>query len=120
MFAEKKILICEDDKNLANNMRNYFSLKKAEVQVALSGKEGAMLISSFSPDVVITDVNMPEIDGYSFLKELRNLNTTIPIIVVTGEHKLQKLFEMEKIEAFIRKPFSMSDLEEAVLRALGK
>ena len=62
---------------------------------------------------------MPEIDGYSLLKELQRTLPQVPVIIVTGEYKLQKLFEVERVHAFITKPFDLGHLENKISEVLA-
>ncbi|MBN1493718.1 MAG: response regulator [Candidatus Omnitrophica bacterium] len=106
----KKIFIFEDDQHLATMLTQFLEMQGGIVKYVLRPREGMLIIEAFSPDVIITDINMPEIDGYSVFKEMQRKFPTVPIIAITGESKLKKLFEVEGIAAFLNKPFTMDEL----------
>jgi DNA-binding response OmpR family regulator len=115
--AKKKILVIEDEVSLAENIKSYLELKEYVVKVAHNGIEGLNLCETFFPDLVLTDVMMPEMDGFSMLKQLQKIRNDIPVIILTGKNKLKDLFEVEGIQAFLTKPFNMVELE-AKIRAV--
>lgn len=120
LLKGKKIYIFEDDDKLALNMSRYLSVYDYDVRYSTDAVQGLKAVKEFSPDLIITDINMPEVDGYTVFKEAQKSLGEVPVLVVTGEHKLQKLFEIEGVTAFIKKPFEMSVLETTVKEALLK
>jgi CheY-like chemotaxis protein len=66
------------------------------------------------PDLIILDIMMPKMDGYSCLKEIRRLPKTkdIPILMLSGkeEAKVRDLFAFQKISGYIEKPFELDDM----------
>lgn len=119
-YASKKVFLFEDDVRLAENMQRYLEMKDFVVQHALNGEDGLAMVADFQPDIIVSDVNMPEMDGYCVFKEVQKLLPGIPVIMLTGEHKLKKLFELEGVSAFIKKPCSLIDLEEQICSILEK
>jgi len=114
----KKILIIEDDARLAENVQKYLELKGYVVAYAANGNEGLSLCTAFSPDLIISDVMMPEMDGFSMIKQLQKGQMSIPVIIVTGRDKLKDLFEVEGVAGFIAKPFDMAELEKKICKVL--
>ncbi|MFC1809223.1 response regulator, partial [Candidatus Omnitrophota bacterium] len=80
--------------------------------------EGLHLINTFAPDVIITDIKMPDLDGFDIFKRMQKKFPHVPVIIVTGEGKLQKLFELEGVAAFISKPFKLEELEKKIYEVL--
>ncbi|MFC1809244.1 response regulator [Candidatus Omnitrophota bacterium] len=117
--VSKKVLIIEDDKVLADNIKSYLELKGYLARAAYDGVEGLNLCETFSPDLVLSDVMMPEMDGFSMLKQLQKIRADIPVIILTGKDKLKDLFEVEGIQAFLTKPFDMAELEEKIRTVLS-
>jgi CheY-like chemotaxis protein len=68
----KKILLIEDQAQMRRNIATILEMEGFEVQVAEHGRRGVELATSSSPDLIICDVMMPELDGYGVLKALRN------------------------------------------------
>lgn len=118
-MPSKKILVIEDEKALAENIKSYLDMKGYEVKTANDGIAGLNLCETFSPDLVLSDVMMPEMDGFSMLKQLQKIRSDIPVIILTGKNKLKDLFEVEGIQAFLTKPFDMAELEEKIRTVLN-
>lgn len=81
-----KILLIEDDKILLEMYKDKFTTEKFDVQTASDGQEGIEKMKKFIPDVVLLDLIMPKMDGFEFLKLVKNdpLLNKIPIIVLTN------------------------------------
>lgn len=106
-----RILIIEDEKNIASFISKALSIYKYKVVNAYSGKEGLSLISSLCPDVILLDLGLPDIDGIEIIKEVRTWSS-IPIIVLSA-----RINEKDKVEAlnlgaddYITKPFGTLEL----------
>jgi YesN/AraC family two-component response regulator len=78
------ILIAEDDKNIANLIKEIISRKQENALVARDGEEAFKIFSNIKVDLIITDLKMPNIDGMSFIKMVRETNSNVPIIIITG------------------------------------
>lgn len=111
MFYLKKILIIEDDLNIAELERDYLELNGYNPKIIQSGKEGLSLALSEAFDVVIVDLMLPEISGFEIVKTIRK-TLEIPIIVVSA-----KTEDIDKIRAlnfgaddYMTKPFSPAEL----------
>ncbi|MFH1749834.1 MAG: response regulator, partial [bacterium] len=82
----KKILIIDDDPMLRKMYAKKFEIAEYEVEVATNGEEGIQKAQSFSPDLIISDVMMPKLDGLGFLEKIKtdsNLKD-IPVILLTN------------------------------------
>ncbi|MFD1629194.1 response regulator transcription factor [Pseudopedobacter beijingensis] len=110
---KKRVLLVEDDPNLGAILEDYLSLKgKFEVTLCTDGDEGLKAFTSKDFDICILDVMMPKKDGLSLGKDIRKINSTIPIIFATAKGMLE-----DKAEAFglggddyITKPFRIEEL----------
>ncbi len=82
----KKILIIEDDKVTANIYCNKFRVEGFEVELALDGMDGLRAVGTFKPDLVVTDLMMPKMNGIELIKTLRANSATagLPVIVFTN------------------------------------
>jgi len=101
----KKILIIEDDSDFRELMKNRLSYSGFEVYEAENGVEGLKKVKEISPDLILLDIKMPEMDGYSLIKELKANSQTasIPIIVVTAYKDMEELFKLEGIQDYVVK-----------------
>ncbi|MFC1593785.1 response regulator [Candidatus Omnitrophota bacterium] len=122
----KKILIVDDDVNLIKMMKPRLEANNFEVVTAHDGEEGLSKLESEKPDLLILDIVMPKVDGYTFLKEMKSRQMKavepiqpIPVIVLTGQEKMQDLFEIEGIKEYVVKPFEGSALLEKIKKHLS-
>ena len=121
MEKEYKILLTEDDENLGMLLREYLVAKGYETDLMPDGEAGYEAFLSKKYDVCIFDVMMPKKDGFTLAKEIRMVNTEVPIIFLTAKSMKEDIFQGFKIGAddYLTKPFSMEELLfriEAILR----
>ena len=106
----KTLLIVEDDPELRNYLKNEFK-NEYKVIVSKNGSEGLRLAQEMLPDVIITDVVMPEMDGYDFCEAIRtDIKTShIPIMMLTAKSKMNnRISGIEKgADVYLVKPFEM-------------
>jgi DNA-binding response OmpR family regulator len=117
----KKILLIEDEPELSTMMKSRLEANHYEVITAGDGEEGLKKIEAGTPDLILLDVMLPGMDGYTFVKTLKTKQSeTIPIIVVTAKgDNLRGLFELEGIKDYITKPFQGQDLLERIKKHIG-
>lgn len=110
--AKIRILLAEDDENLSFVLEQYLIQKGFDVTVKSNGQEAFDTFCKKTFDLVILDVMMPKMDGFSVAKKIREINEDIPIIFLTA--KSQKEDTLEGFNAggddYITKPFSMDEL----------
>ncbi len=108
MFKEYTILFVEDDIDLQNYMHQILKDECAHLFMANNGEEGLSLYKIHTPDIVITDLHMPKLDGLAMCKEIKKENFAQEIILLTGHGYVEKLREAINIgvNAFIPKPIS--------------
>ena len=118
-----KVLIVEDDGNIAELLHLYLEKEGFETQVAPDGGKGVELFRSFRPDLVLLDIMLPVMDGWSVLKKIRESDKT-PVIMLTAKGELNdKVQGLEGgADDYIVKPFEMKEVLariHAVLRRFG-
>jgi len=120
-MAEHRILMIEDDREIASTVRSVLEGAGYEVGHAQNGIEGKKLISENRPDLIITDMMMPKLGGFPVLEFLKEVDDPPPVIMMTanegGRHKAYA--EMLGVVDYLRKPFAMDVLLESVAKALG-
>ncbi|EPG75991.1 response regulator receiver domain protein [Leptospira fainei serovar Hurstbridge str. BUT 6] len=84
-MATAKILAVDDSATMRSLVQQTLGLGGYEVILAVNGREGMEKLDLEPVDLVITDINMPVMDGISFIKEVRKKNQTIPILTLTTE-----------------------------------
>ena len=119
----RRVLIIEDDRNIADLLRLYLEKDGYEVAIALDGLKGVELFRSFLPDLVLLDVMLPGMDGWTVCRTIRGESKT-PIIMLTAKSETEdKVFGLKQgAEDYITKPFETKEVLariEAVLRRSG-
>ena len=111
-MAKKSILIVDDEQELALAVKIRLESEGFDVQTAGDGQAALNQIASHRPDLIILDVRMPVMDGYSCLRELNNRygRGELPVIILTARDQMKDLFELEGIEDYVVKPFDHDDL----------
>ena len=112
MADAKKILVADDEAQLALAVKIRLQSKGYEVLTASDGRTAFDLALKEQPDLILLDVMMPSMDGYSCLREINDKlgRGTIPIIILTARDRMKDLFELEGIEDYVVKPFDHEDL----------
>lgn len=121
MEENLKILLCEDDENLGMLLREYLQAKGYNAELCPDGDAGYKAFIKNKYDICVFDVMMPKKDGFTLAKEVRAINSDVPIMFLTAKNLKDDIFEGFKIGAddYITKPFSMEELTlrmEAILR----
>ena len=119
----KKVLIVEDDNNIAELLHLYLEKEGFETQVARDGGKGVELFRSFQPDLVLLDIMLPVMDGWSVLKKIRESGKT-PVIMLTAKGELEdRVTGLESgADDYIVKPVERKEVLariHAVLRRAG-
>ena len=117
--SKPSILIVEDDRNIAHVLATALDLAGYRVLDAATGQRAVAEVRTRNPDIVLLDLGLPDIDGFSLVAEIRK-NTTAPIIVVSARYE-----ENSKIMAldagandYVTKPFSLTELRARIRVAL--
>ena len=101
-----------------------FGLKEKgyEVITAADGAEGLAKVEQEVPDLIILDVQMPNMNGYEFMTELKSRQgfETTPVIMLTANATMQDIFQLEGVKGYFVKPVHLSDLLEKVQECLGE
>jgi len=116
-----KVLLAEDDENLGPLLKEYLQAKSYEADLAVNGEEALKYFHRNPYDICVLDIMMPIMDGMTLSKEIRAINSDMPIIFLTAKSLKDDVLEGFKTGAddYITKPFSMEELlyrMEAVLR----
>ena len=120
----RKVLIVEDDKNIADLLRIYLEKEQMECEIAGDGLAGLEKFHQFQPDLVLLDIMLPVMDGWAVCKKIRETSKT-PIIMLTAKGELEdKVSGLEMgADDYITKPFEMKEVlarVHAVLRRMGE
>lgn len=112
----KKILVIDDDPSLIKMVDSYLSAHGFQVLVAMDGDEGLASVKKDNPDLIVLDIQMPRMNGYTFVHECKKIQAAlnIPIIVLTAKQGMAEIFKVEGVKEYITKPFAMEKLLESV------
>jgi CheY-like chemotaxis protein len=118
-----KILLIEDDPLVLSALATVLEFRGFEVSATANGQEAVGMLGSFRPDVLITDMVMPEMDGVELIKKVRSQGRDIPILAISGlgpEDGELYLRLAQKIgaDAVLRKPVKGDVLVSAIRRLL--
>ncbi|MBA2708653.1 MAG: response regulator transcription factor [Gemmatimonadaceae bacterium] len=116
-----KVLVIEDNANLAFGLTRSLESEGYDVEAAEDGTRGLELARAGSPDLVVLDLMLPGIDGYTILKRLRSEGRDVPVLILTARgEEADKVFGFRLgADDYVTKPFSLSELlarVQAILR----
>ena len=121
-MSAKRILIVEDEEDLLQTLSHNLKYEGYEVLTARNGTEGLKLALKQKPDVVMLDIMLPEKDGFTVLKELRQRHREIPVLVMTARN-----FEADVLKGFdlgaddyVTKPFGLKEITARVKRLVQR
>ncbi len=114
----KKILVVDDDPTLIKVIRPFLESQGFMVAVAGDGEEGLTAVKKNRPNLIVLDIQMPRMNGYTFVFELKKIIDikTCPIIVLTAKEGMSEIFKVEGVKEYICKPFK----PEVLLTAIKK
>jgi DNA-binding response OmpR family regulator len=112
------ILVVDDDETFCSIMAEILRMYRARVFTALSAEAAMEIMEQVTPDLILTDVMMPEVDGLTLVRRIRSgeAPARIPIIIVSAgvSHREQAAAMQAGADQFLPKPFSITELREAV------
>jgi two-component system, OmpR family, KDP operon response regulator KdpE len=116
-----KILIVDDEPQITRVLRTALSTQGHSLRIAANGVEGMQAVHEWKPDLVITDVSMPEMNGIELCREIRTVSDA-PIIVLSVRN--QDAVKIEALDAgaddYVTKPFSIQELQARVRAQLRR
>ncbi|MCS7215419.1 MAG: response regulator [Thermodesulfovibrio sp.] len=117
----KTVLIVDDSATMLLSIKTILEMHRFKVEQASNGKQALDKVKAgLKPDLIITDINMPEMDGLEFIKNVRPILKFTPILVLTTESEASKREQAKKLGAtgWIVKPVSGQDLINVIKRVL--
>lgn len=118
-----KVMIIDDEPIIRKGIRNILNWKQFGCEIcaeASDGEEGRILIEKYRPDILITDIRMPEVDGLKMINDVKDIIPDCKIIVLTGYRDFDYVQEALKLGVFdfVLKPSKIEDLTAIVQRAV--
>ena len=117
--ANKHVLIVDDDNMMREFIKELLKIHEFNISEAANGKDGLKQFRENTPDLVITDIIMPEMEGISFIRELRAYNKNIPIIAMTGNvhGRMEEYLDISSklgADEVLRKPIKSKEFIETI------
>ena len=119
-----KILFVEDEEDLTLIVADTLRGQGYEVVTAVDGEDGLEKFKTEAADIVVADVMMPKMDGFTMAKEIRKLSPTVPLLFLTAKSTIDDVEQGFEIGAndYLKKPFELRELIvriKALLRRYG-
>ena len=115
----KKIMIVDDDRLNLTLLQFGLKDKGYQVCVAHDGKEALNVLSQEKPDLIILDIQMPNMNGYEFMNQINeSAERKVPVVMLTANETMQDVFAMEGVRGYLVKPVNMKLLEEKIAACL--
>lgn len=113
---KKKILVIDDDRINAKIVKLMLIKEGFHVATAFDGDEGLNMISVENPDLIVLDVQMPNMNGYTFMLEIQNLpaHRETPVIVLTSHEDVKPIFKFNGVKDYLLKPVKEPELIEKI------
>lgn len=107
-----KILIIEDEQEIAQSIKNYFKNNGVQCETAKNYKEALNKIENYDYDCILLDLMLPDGDGFDILKELKRKNKTEGVIIISAKENLETRIEGFNLGAddYLTKPFHLAEL----------
>ncbi|MCM8830943.1 MAG: response regulator [Candidatus Omnitrophica bacterium] len=112
----KKILVVDDEKDIVDFLGKFLEKFSIEVIKATSGNDAINLYKMHLPQIVFLDINMPDMDGISVLRQLRSLNPSLKVIMITAieDKYFQKKAKKYGAIDYITKPIDLSEFANKI------
>ncbi len=117
-----KILIVDDEKINIAIVKFGLAEQRYEVSVANDGLEGLECVKKLKPDLIILDVQMPNMNGYEFMAELKLIEHIIPppVLMLTANETMQDVFHLEGVKGYFVKPVELKKLIKKIVECIGE
>lgn len=118
-----KILLVDGSRTIRNIQKNTLSsMGHSEVLEAADGVEALSIVQAEHPDLVLVDWNMPKMDGTTLVRKIREMDKTLPLIMVTTEAEKARVMEALKagVNSYVVKPFTAETLSEKIAQTMAK
>ncbi len=120
MSKKPVLLVIDDEQSLVETLSVLLRREGYEVVSALTGADGVSKFEQATPDLVLTDVRMPKMDGVQVLQAIRDKNPQVPVVLMTAQASLQSAIQAVNLGAthYVQKPFSNDELLAILRRSL--
>ena len=116
------VLLVEDEQTLAMIIKDTLEVQDFDIRTAKNGEEGLRLFFDSRPDVIVADVMMPRMDGFTMVKQIRQTDKTTPVLFLTARSAVTDVVTGFEIGAndYLKKPFGMQELMIRIKALAGR
>ncbi len=120
-MSDAKVLVVDDEPNIRDLLSASLKFAGYEVQTAINGKQAIEAAASWQPDIILLDVMLPDMNGFSITKKLRSMDVTTPVLFLTARDETQDKITGLTVggDDYVTKPFSLDEILariQAILR----
>lgn len=117
-----KVLLVEDEATLAMIIKDTLDGKEFEIILAADGEEGIARYKETKPDVIVSDIMMPKMDGFTMVREIRKHDCTIPVLFLSARSSANDVVEGFELGGndYLKKPFGIAELIVRIKALLHK
>jgi DNA-binding NtrC family response regulator len=119
MAQAMKIAIVDDEKDMRQSIGQWLALSGFDTETFASAEDALSQLNADYPGIVVSDIKMPGMDGMQFLRKLKSVDSTLPVIMITGHGDVPMAVEAMRLGAFdfLEKPFSPDRMTELAKKA---
>lgn len=119
-MKEVNVLVIDDDEAMLAMLASMLKGLRLNPITAVDGTDGLEKVKTRKVDLIITDLMMPNMDGFEFIKRIRQINANIPVAVISGHGDVNNVVSALSHGAynFITKPFTVKEIENVIMRGL--
>jgi DNA-binding NtrC family response regulator len=116
MSSPKQVLIVDDSQDLTHVVAEFLSMYGYQVHTARDGYDALECMNAETIQVVVSDIHMPRMDGFTLMGEIKTRYPEVPIVLITGfsVREAQKMAFERGANAFVAKPFKLKDLKNVI------
>ncbi len=116
-FSDISILYVEDEPAIREGLLRFFQRRSGKIALAANGAEGFELFQTVKPDIVVTDIRMPVMDGLTMAKKIKEVSPDTPIIITTGHNDEEFLLKAIDVgvDKYIKKPVDFRALIDVIM-----
>jgi DNA-binding NtrC family response regulator len=117
---KKKVLVVDDDEVIRDLLINFLKFSGYEGIGAENGQKALEMVLADPPEMIITDIHMPLMNGFQLLRAVKRVNEGIPVVFITGFAHFRRFFadKTARADGFLEKPFSLEAIDGLVKKFL--
>jgi two-component system OmpR family response regulator len=120
-MIKKRILVIDDEQISREGVGEVLREEGYEVALAVDGQEAIALLSSFRPDLVLTDLHMPGLNGLGVLHHVKNLRPATPVMIFTADATIdaKRVAQQSGAQDYLNKPLDFDDMLARITRVFN-